>query len=359
MAPDPVPPISQNEALFCELLFTLLYVAPFYLSATLRSTPLHSRDAPTVIRARVRAVGLTCVACTLLTVYILAIPGGATPQEVLRLLGLWPVNPIDVVRVLGLVTVLFTCSQYEELLVNSGWREWSFSAFREATFNSWTGYRNLIIAPMSEEWVFRSLAIPLFLLAKTSPTRIVFTTPLVFGLAHLHHLSEFLQARTPPGRFSPPLKVWIQGVLRSLFQFTYTSLFGFFAAFVFLRTGNIWAAIVAHSFCNRMGIPRLWGRVGQFAEYDYIPAELKPSVVGQGKRDDDSGSEETVRVGNSLMQTKDEAVISSIDDLQPDSSKNLGVAWTVVYYGLVVLGAYVFYALLFPLTESRFALAKF
>lgn len=357
MAPPAPPPITEQRALLCELLFTLFYVAPFYLSATLRSTPLHSRDAPTVIRARIRAVGLTCAACTLVTVYLLAVEGHKSPEEVLRLLGIWPINPIDVLRVLGLAMVLFACSLYEDIIVNSAWREWSLTTFKEATFDSWIGYRNLVIAPASEEWVFRALAIPLFLLAKTSPTRIVFTTPLVFGLAHLHHLAEFLQARTQVGRRTPPPQAWIQGILRSMFQFTYTSLFGFFAAFVFLRTGNVWAAIATHSFCNHMGVPRLWGRVGQFAEYDYIPSEFKaPAGVGQGKRDD---GDESVRVGNGLMQSKDETAMPSIEMLAPQGPRNLGVAWTVVYYVLILVGAYGFYRLLFPLTESRYALANF
>ncbi|KAK3049544.1 CAAX prenyl protease [Extremus antarcticus] len=355
-----IPAISEQTALLCELLFTVFYIAPFYLSSTLRSTPIHSRDAPTVIRARTRAVGLTCIACMVVTVYVLAVEGHATPPEVLRLVGLWPVNPLDILKVLGLVMVLFTCSLYEEIIVDGEWREWGFSAFKEATFDSWTGYRNLLIAPISEEVVFRALTIPLFLLAKTSPTRIVFTTPLVFGLAHLHHLVEFLQARTPTGHRWPPAQIWLSGILLSLFQFSYTSLFGFFAAFVFLRTGNTWAVIVAHSFCNRMGVPRLWGKVGQFANYDYIPAEMKqPIARGQDKRHDDSDAGAPVRVGNSMMDVRDGEASMSDGVVLPDGPKNLGLAWTVVYYALVLVGAYGFWRLLFPLTESRFALARF
>jgi prenyl protein peptidase len=285
------------------------------------------------------------------TVYVLAILGNASPHEVLRQLGVWPVNPFDTMKVLGLVMVLFACSLYEWIIVDSVWQTWTVSTFKETVFDSWIGYRNLIVAPVSEEVVFRSLTIPLFLLAKVNPTRIVFVTPLVFGLAHLHHLIEFLQARTTAGQRSPSVQVLIQGTLRSVFQFTYTSLFGFFAAFVFLRTGNIWAAIIAHSFCNHLGVPRLWGKVGQFADYDYIPVELKP------KRADDPDT--TVQVGNSLMDNEDEPVIKSVEMLPPDGPKSLGVAWTVVYYALVLAGMYGFYKLLFPLTESPLALASF
>ena len=300
-------------------------------------------------------MGLTCVACTVVTVYVLAILGHATPQEVLRLLGIWPVILVDIAKVLGLAMVLFTCSLYENILVDGEWRDWSPSAFKEAVFDSWIGYRNLVIAPVSEEIVFRSLTIPLFLLARMSPTRIVFLTPLVFGLAHVHHLVEFLQSRTPEGRRFPSLPIWINGIVRSLFQFTYTSLFGFFAAFVFLRTGNIWAVIIAHGFCNRMGVPRLWGRVGQYQ--DYIPISAKANI-SPGKRDEDSHvSGSPFKVGNSLIQ--DEMDKSGAAQSSPLAPSSLGVGWSIAYYALIFAGAYGFYKLLWPLTESKNALATF
>ena len=38
-------------------------------------------------------------------------------------------------------------------------------------------------------------------------------------------------------------------------QFTYTSLFGAYSSYLFLRTGLIYGPLVAHSFCNSMGLP--------------------------------------------------------------------------------------------------------
>jgi prenyl protein peptidase len=35
----------------------------------------------------------------------------------------------------------------------------------------------------------------------------------------------------------------------------YTTLFGMYAVFLFLRTGHIVAPCVAHAFCNAMGFP--------------------------------------------------------------------------------------------------------
>ncbi|KAK0939857.1 CAAX prenyl protease [Friedmanniomyces endolithicus] len=349
----PAPSISPQTALLCAALYTLVYVAPFYLSPTLRSTPLQSRDAPAVIRARVRAVALSCLFSTVVTVYVLTIHGQASPRDIARLLGFWPFDPSDVARVLGLVAILFAGPLYETFILNSAWRQLSITNLKAGLFENWIGYRNLIIAPASEELVFRSLTISLYLLAKVRPTRIVFITPLIFGLAHVHHLIEFLQSRTPPGKRSPPLPVWINGLIRTLFQFTYTSLFGFFAAFVFLRTGNVYAVTLAHSFCNWMGVPRVWGRVGQFAaDYEGITPD-----VAQGKRDEDAGASAKV-VGDSLAQgeRQEDSKAAYVRQAGP---QNLGVGWTVMYYALMLMGSYGFYRMLWPLTESSNSLAAF
>lgn len=39
-----------------------------------------------------------------------------------------------------------------------------------------------------------------------------------------------------------------------MFQLTYTTLFGWFASYLFVRTGSILPPLVAHVFCNMMGI---------------------------------------------------------------------------------------------------------
>jgi len=42
-----------------------------------------------------------------------------------------------------------------------------------------------------------------------------------------------------------------------VFQLCYTTLFGSYASFVFVRTGHVTAAFLCHAFCNMMGFPRL------------------------------------------------------------------------------------------------------
>lgn len=136
-------------------------------------------------------------------------------------------------------------------------------------------------------------------------------------------------------------RILISGIIRSLFQFTYTSLFGFFVAFVFLRTGNIYACIVAHTFCNWMGLPRFWGRVGQLVEHELAP--VATSKETDSKDDSDEGAPERVRE-------------TSAAGLFAHSH---GMGWTVAYYTLLGLGASGFYMLLWPLTESNQALVSF
>ena len=42
----------------------------------------------------------------------------------------------------------------------------------------------------------------------------------------------------------------------TVFQLTYTSLFGFHCAYLFLRTGSIVPPTLSHIFCNVMGFPQ-------------------------------------------------------------------------------------------------------
>jgi len=39
-----------------------------------------------------------------------------------------------------------------------------------------------------------------------------------------------------------------------VFQLGYTTLFGWFAAYLFVRTGSVLPPLVSHVFCNVMGI---------------------------------------------------------------------------------------------------------
>jgi prenyl protein peptidase len=106
------------------------------------------------------------------------------------------------------------------------------------------------------------------LLARTPVTQTVFLSPVIFGLAHIHHFYEF--------RVTHSHVPVIASVARSVLQLIYTTIFGAYATFLFLRTGSLLAICLVHAFCNCMGLPRVWGRVGTGEEE--TPGK-RPSVL--------------------------------------------------------------------------------
>lgn len=175
--------------------------------------------------------------------------------------------------------------------------------------------------PVTEEVLFRAASVPLLLLAKTSNTTIIFLTPVIFGLAHVHHFYEY--------RITHPHDPVLGAILRSLLQFSYTTLFGGYATFLYLRTGSLLAVIFVHAFCNWMGFPRFWGQVTRGNSADTV---IGPDV-GASKRSEDAKS--------------------------PAANGELGIAWSVVYYALLFVGAYFWWKYLWILSGSELALVKF
>jgi prenyl protein peptidase len=96
-------------------------------------------------------------------------------------------------------------------------------------------------------------------------------SPLVFGVAHVHHYFEVRIAR-------PDIPMYF-ALLNSFIQLCFTSLFGTYATFIFLRTGSLLAVIVIHAFCNSIGLPRFWGRVRPYW-CDDSSSQRKPDMRG-------------------------------------------------------------------------------
>ncbi|KAI3373817.1 hypothetical protein L3Q82_022402, partial [Scortum barcoo] len=107
--------------------------------------------------------------------------------------------------------------------------------------------RNQVVAPVTEELVFRGAMLPM-LVPCTGPTAAIFTAPLFFGVAHFHHIIE--QRRLHKDSMSTILLVSAAGM-----QFLYTTVFGAFTAFIFMRTGHVVGPVLCHSFCNSQGLP--------------------------------------------------------------------------------------------------------
>ncbi|CAN8096876.1 unnamed protein product [Discula destructiva] len=292
------PPITTSNAIVLLVLYTILYVIPFYLSPRTRPSAILSRDAPSVIRARITSVSLTCAVSSFVTLAVLVVRGGYDNLEAFHALGYWPVGVMESLKALLLTATLFLGPLFETLVVEGYWRECLAGEPLKEVLGDWITWRNLVAGPITEEVLFRSAAIPLMILARTSLTKTIFLSPLVFGLAHVHHLYEF--------RLTHPRVPLPAALLRSLFQLGYTTLFGAYATFVYLRTGSLLAVVGAHVLCNTMGLPRVVG-----------------AVAGRGK------DGEVVAVGR---------------------------GWSVAYYVLLLAGAVGWYRGLWVLTESGNAL---
>lgn len=155
-------------------------------------------------------------------------------------------------------------------------------------------------------------------LAQASLSKTIFLTPIIFGLAHAHHFYEF--------RLTHPHVPARAALLRSLFQLAYTTLFGAYATFLFLRTGSLLAVCVVHAFCNCMGLPQVWGRVEPPAA---LPV-LAGGDVGEGQKTEQRGQR----------------------------GSRPSILWTAAYYVLLVAGAVVWWRSLWVLSESRNALVS-
>jgi len=74
----------------------------------------------------------------------------------------------------------------------------------------------------------------------------VLFSPTLFGIAHFHHMIERIRTNGLPVK---------DAFVISLFQFAYTTVFGIYSAYLFVRTGHLAACVLVHAFCNYMGFP--------------------------------------------------------------------------------------------------------
>ena len=113
--------------------------------------------------------------------------------------------------------------------------------------------RALVVAPLTEEWVFRASVLPLLRLGGATPRAAVALTCAAFALAHAHHYRAHRAAGLPHG-----------AALRAvLAQLSYTGVFGALEAALFLQAGSFAGIVLPHAFCNFVGVPSLaWLRAG-------------------------------------------------------------------------------------------------
>ena len=117
------------------------------------------------------------------------------------------------------------------------------------------------MAPFSEEFTFRACMVPVLLgdlsslyyplttfayvLGYYSHFWAIIISPLFFGVAHFHHMVERIRKGQDV----------MTSFLVSMFQFAYTTIFGMYSAFLFVKTGHFAAPFIVHAYCNFMGFP--------------------------------------------------------------------------------------------------------
>ena len=231
-----------------------LYMLPW----SLRKLP---RNAPAHIKGRIGSLTAACVVCCGLTVWLLAgaaTAGAAASAERAPSIAAWLGIRLDGLVAAMIVPTLVAATLFLGPLAERSILFWASPpgrkpglALRELLLGSHADedtlvmLRAVVFAPLFEELVFRSCMLPLLCQSGSTCTRVVLVSPLLFGIAHLHHAFNSLQEGNPVG----------QVVAVVALQTFYTSLFGIFANFVFLRTGHLAAVVVLHAFCNNMGFP--------------------------------------------------------------------------------------------------------
>lgn len=134
----------------------------------------------------------------------------------------------------------------------------------------WITWRNLILAPCLEEVAFRTCMVPVLWACGLSLMTVCWTAPLFFGVAHMHHTMQRLCEGTQP----------IVVAIQTAFQLTYTTLFGAYAAYAYMQTQSTTAIVLAHAFCNWMGLPNFLFFQKQHVLYDCRGWLLIAHLVG-------------------------------------------------------------------------------
>lgn len=260
--------LTPTQALLTCLLLAFTYVSSLYL--LWRGSILHNRNDPDVIMRRIASVLLVCLLAPLtLYYYAVEVPAITTiPQSINlpfhRYLNLTTVNLVYSVLVSTLLLcILYGGSLYSTYLdtqlqaydQNIAYTELLRQKFNVAYFtftpinkDFWLDVRNLLVAPTAEEWVFRLHVCTLLLSSGFSLKQAILINPLIFALAHVHHIVAHMQ------HHGMTLQ---QATMTVGVQLSYTTLFGIIASILYLHTGHIADAIVVHSLCNYLGLPNV------------------------------------------------------------------------------------------------------
>ncbi|CAI8602594.1 unnamed protein product [Vicia faba] len=258
--------VSKPIAVISCVALALLYVAILYAPTFLLRLPPPSSYTNFMIRRFLCAVVSTTLSL-FITPFILPVQ----TRNLTCILGVYGVRTDHMwqalVIPLALTSLMYAGSLFlKTLLLFDFWRQHtffddglSFDSFKcaLAKFIDWMSaissnvltWRNYVVAPLTEELVFRACMIPILLCGGFKPYSAMILCPVFFSLAHLNHFMEIYTKQN--------YRIMQAAMVIGL-QLGYTVIFGSYASFLFIRTGHLAAPIVAHIFCNFMGLPVLY-----------------------------------------------------------------------------------------------------
>ncbi|KAF5327380.1 hypothetical protein D9619_003896 [Psilocybe cf. subviscida] len=258
-------PFGTPSAHLISLGFGSIYVVPIFLAPRALTTSdcgiENSRDIPEVVKRRLIGLGELSGVLTNPFSQDIDICLDAT---VLRLgfrlpgISMTSVMPHFVTPFLFLGPLFASGFLAHELPFM---KRFSWVNFFRTRIGNVYGLRNYVIAPITEEIVFRSCVIAVHHLSGASLHSMIFLAPLTFGLAHIHHAYEAFH------RYGSDAHAARVAAVSCTFQFAYTTIFGFLASYLFLRTGSVLPPITAHIFCNMMGFPNIKSEILRFPNY--------------------------------------------------------------------------------------------
>jgi len=223
-------------------------LAPFLLGVSYVSSlyvwrSQYDRDHPETIKRRFISAGFM-TAVSPVFVYMFGAPWLLQEHSLASVLGLRLPGLLHALTLPLLLTALLFTGSIAMLLMDDKSRLFLSPVYWNHYLRDWIWWRNHVVAPFSEEFTFRACMLPVLLGYYTHKQAIVIS-PLFFGVAHFHHMVE----RIRKGQDI------LSTFLISLFQFTYTTIFGMYSAFLFIRTGHLAAPFIVHAYCNFMGFP--------------------------------------------------------------------------------------------------------
>lgn len=242
---NPYATLQVEASAFTSFSFCFFIGLSYVLFLYIRADRKLGRDHPITIRDRFVRVFVCCIFSVLLFRVCCCLPQ-KEGQSLFHILGFKLQGLIAAIFIPLLLTMVLFMGPLLQNYYSGLFKVFFNYKYWQHSLSSLIWIRTIIVGPLTEEIVYRACMMPV-LVFSFGNTLAIFLSPLFFGIAHFHHTSTAIKEGMSVKR----------AVLKSFFQFSYTTVFGVYSAFLLVRTGNIVSSITCHVFCNIMGFPDL------------------------------------------------------------------------------------------------------